>query len=99
MRCSKPGSRLEGACFSGDGFLAMPSDHLRGVGRDEPKAQAPCSFLMSRDAGRRNAITMPPACMGRSGIHFTREGLGSKIEETKLAVIAKRQNKANCSWY
>ena len=36
----KPGSRLNGAGFSGDGFLAMPSDHLRGVERDEPKAQA-----------------------------------------------------------
>src|SRR5271157_838253 len=26
----------------------------------------------------RNAITMAPACMGRSGIHFTRERIGSK---------------------
>src|SRR5208337_2566778 len=33
MRCWKPGSRLDGAGFSGDGFLAMPSDHLRGVER------------------------------------------------------------------
>ena len=33
---------------------------------------------MSRNATRRNAITMPPACMGRSGIHLTREHLGSK---------------------
>src|SRR5208337_4311809 len=54
MRCWKPGSRLDGAGFSGDGFLAMPSDHLRGVERDEPKAQGPCRFLMSRDATRRH---------------------------------------------
>src|SRR5208282_6263730 len=40
MRCWKPGSRLVGPGFSGDGFLAMPSDHLCGVERDEPKAQA-----------------------------------------------------------
>ena len=33
---------------------------------------------MSRDATRRNAITTTPACMGRSGIHFTRERFGSK---------------------
>ena len=33
---------------------------------------------MSRDATQRNAITMTPACMGRSGIHFTREHIGSK---------------------
>ena len=31
MRCWKPGSRLVGPGFSGDGFLAMPSDQLRGV--------------------------------------------------------------------
>jgi hypothetical protein len=37
-----------------------------------------CRFLMSRDATRRNAITMTPACMDRSGIHFTRERFGSK---------------------
>src|SRR5271157_5455123 len=77
MRCWKPGSRLDGAGFSGDGFLAMPSDHLRGVeGRTE--GSGPCRFLMSRDATQRNAITMTPACMGRSGIHFTREHTGSK---------------------
>ncbi len=29
-------------------------------------------------ATQRNAITMTPACMGRSGIHFTRERFGSK---------------------
>src|SRR5271157_3325780 len=40
MRCWKPGSRLDGAGFSGDGFLAMPSVYLRGIERDEPKAQA-----------------------------------------------------------
>ena len=42
------------------------------------KCSGPCSFLMSRDATRRNAITMTPACMGRSGVHFTRERFGSK---------------------
>src|SRR5271166_4880344 len=53
MRCWKPGSRLDGAGFSGDGFLAMPSDHLRGVeGRTE--GSGPCGFLMSRDATRRH---------------------------------------------
>ena len=40
MRCWKPGSRLVGPGFSGDGFLAMPSDQLRGVEKNEPKAQA-----------------------------------------------------------
>ncbi len=45
-------------------------------GRTE--VSGPCRFLVSRDATRRNAITMTPACMGRSGIHFTRENLGSK---------------------
>src|SRR5271157_3778927 len=54
MRCWKPGSRLDGAGFSGDGYLAMPSDQLRGVERDGPKAQGPCRFLMSRDATRRH---------------------------------------------
>ena len=33
---------------------------------------------MSRDATRRNAITMTPACMGQSCIHFIREYFGSK---------------------
>jgi len=33
----------------------------------------PCRSLMPRDATRCNAITMTPACMGRSGIHFTRK--------------------------
>src|SRR5271157_2707955 len=76
MRCWKPGSRLDGVGFSGDGFLAMPSDHIRGVERDEPKAQAlagsGCRGML------RDAITMTPACMGRSGIHFTREHVRSK---------------------
>src|SRR5271157_4778515 len=45
-------------------------------GRTE--GSGPCRFLMSRDATRHNAITMTPACMGRSGIHFTRERVGSK---------------------
>ena len=44
MRCWKPGSKLDGAGFSGDGFLAMPSDHLRGVNRIEPVAR-PMQFV------------------------------------------------------
>ena len=32
MRCSKPGSKLDGGGFSGNGFLAMPGDHLRREG-------------------------------------------------------------------
>src|SRR5208337_2094655 len=77
MRCWKPGSRLDGAGFSGDGFLAMPSDHLCGEER-RTKDSGPRNFLMSRDATRREAITMTPECMGRTGIHFTREQIGSK---------------------
>ena len=45
-------------------------------GRTE--GSGPCRFLMSRDATRRNAITMTPARMGRSPIHFTRELIRSK---------------------
>src|SRR5208337_762455 len=45
-------------------------------GRTE--GSGPCRFLMSRDATQHNAITMTPACMGRSGIHFTRVRFGSK---------------------
>src|SRR5208337_4698121 len=45
-------------------------------GRTE--GSGPCRFLMSREATRGEAITMTPACMGRSGIHFTRDHTGSK---------------------
>src|SRR5271157_1003435 len=53
MRCWKPGSRLDGAGFSGDGFLAMPSDHLCGEER-RTEGSGPCRFLMSRDATQRH---------------------------------------------
>ena len=42
------------------------------------KCSGPCNFLTSRYATQRIAITMTPACMGRSCVHFTRERFGSK---------------------
>src|SRR5208337_1918347 len=49
------------------------------------KGSGPCGFLTSRDATRREAITMTPACMGRSCIHFTREQIGSKKALRKIS--------------
>src|SRR5271165_5417504 len=55
MRCWKPGSRLDGAGFSGDGFLAMPSDHLRGVeGRTEDSGPLQVLDVAERHATRRH---------------------------------------------
>ena len=54
----------------------MSSDHLRGVERDEPEAQALASSRGRTWPG--DAIAMTPARMGRSRIHFIRERLGSK---------------------
>src|SRR5271166_2014988 len=69
-------------------------------GREErTEGSGPCRYLTSRDATRRNAITMTPACMGRSGIHFTREHLGSKKDLRSSGLRFSWQAKgATFSW-